>query len=255
MTPLITRDPGIDFPPIPVKETLRSVRSENCTGLSALVEVPAAFFDGHYPAGDFELAGTGTPMMAPLVIDAAYCKRVVISEHIIEDHATLRTFAWVQGKNSSWEPTSGPSFYYLDNFVSSQISVDALAAWGIPANLATFEFGALPAPNVASGTWTVTAGTTTIFFEFFKSANMASPRNATNYYWVGEGDYLRSTVQVDWVSSLNEYQVGGVVKFSGPSQAADVNKFPVAYWQGEVIVSENESVVLDPEVFLGSGGT
>ena len=80
----ITRPPGVDFPPLPEEEALRSFRLEDCTGLSSGSDVPYDRVRQAVP-NDFQLV-EWTPGTARVAIFPHTCERAVLGEQIFASY-------------------------------------------------------------------------------------------------------------------------------------------------------------------------
>jgi hypothetical protein len=240
----ITRSPGVDFPPLPEDPALRAFRLEECTGLSAAMDLPYQSVAAVVPPA-FEpwerVPGTAAVVLLPLA-----CRRAVFADHVLENYREVAILAGVFPKNRSWE-AGGVSFYVLDQLVSHAAAAQALASWGLPGTEATFAVGDHLVPVLPGTSWRVRSPSLIFELEYGHHEPSQNVRTATNYYWTGSGPFLRSTHHKAY--TFDTLYQPGLLRASGSATTAQLMPAGAWSWLGSPMRTFSSAGVVDLELF------
>ncbi len=222
---LIVRPPGVPFPPLPIMETLRSARLENCTGASGQVEVSEQRLRSHVP-NDFRFVDVAwVPGNMVVFWRALSCDRITIAGKIFDDYAEVMFGAEVQPKNESWEVPPGASRYILDYYSNNGVVADSYTGLGIPVESAVITVS--PVQGVSSVVnWVVNANSSSVKISYPMQEQALAPQNGTNYFWTGDDVYLRITLSIDLI--YNGELSAASLQFDGNSDVASIVAAPSA---------------------------
>jgi hypothetical protein len=240
----ITRPPGVDFPPLPEEEALRSIRLADCHGLVATLELPYDLVRATVPS-EFELREI-IPGTAVVLVLSLECQRAIFGQRIVETYRELHVLAGAYPRNATWA-AGGVSFYVLDHMVSNEAAVDALESWGLRAAMATLTLSDHPVPSLEGHAWHAQAASLTLEFEYGLYEPSQALRNATNYYWAGSGPFLRTVHYRNY--TFDDLYQGGIVRSEGSATTAQLMPAGSWPWQGSPLRTFSSAGFVDLELF------
>jgi hypothetical protein len=181
----LTWPPGVDLPPIPEEEALRSLRWEDCSGYFGGVALPQDNVRPHVPLA-FDLFVVGTAALVS--VELLSCPRVVVNATVLENVLMLQVAPRVEPKERAWSAGFSSSLFPVGWYVSHDEVRRPLTAWGLPAALAQFQV----APHNLNGqTWVINGEGASFTVSFAVADEDAPPSSPRFLNWIGTGPYLR----------------------------------------------------------------
>ena len=246
-TPMITRDPGVPFPPIPANESLRSLHFEGCTGLSASIDPPAPGVLQYVPSAFRPISEY--PGTAKITIQALQCDRVALPTKVLEHVSFVHISPNTNAANSSWEPTPGASYYLFDFLTDATTLAQELDDLGIPARTATFSVESTPTALETLTAWKIQTSDLSVNFSYFVDGKAGNNNSATPYYWTGKDSFLRASLHSTYVFDTRFQD--GLIQIDGSDVAAKAAQLQTQRWAGSPLRSYDLALTVDGQVFHG----
>lgn len=241
---------GVEFPPLPVNESLRSIRKEECVGFSGSIYVPIERFEGRIP-DDFEALPTfGQGTHGSVVAFGLVCNRMTVGEDVFEGYSELFLAPAVDPKNESWDPGGLSSNFVYDWFVDSEEAANALAAIGIAAREALFQISRQPSGGETVWDWRVDDGVGNYRFAYAMAGLPAISASPSEFSWVGSEHHLRGDVSSQFQIEQSAQVVPVVM--GGQSNTMDLVGRDVAQMGVAPLVAFDSTTIMQTELFNGT---
>lgn len=223
---MIERDPALPWPSIPLNESLRSLRLEECTGFYAAIRVPPGAAQEATPEG-----------FSPWIYDGAaeiraygqQCARAGFNQTVSRDVAMLSFGVLVIPTEESWRLEGGNTRYVLDVVVNDPEIGAFMQGLGFDVVVGDFrieETSPTGAPGIMD--WAVEYAGGSLSFQYDSNAPLHHDGVAPAHDYFGDRIYARIATQVIFDSS--ELAAPSMLMMDGPLRTAQVLAATAVPW-------------------------
>ena len=237
---------GVDFPPLPVNESKRTILREDCAGAEGPLMVPLQNFDGRLPPGLDPHQYQPYPGQGQVFLEALVCDRVVMDGRVLTDVSELFVMASVDVTNESWNKP-GRDFYLLDYFSTSQEAVDSARKVGIPSTLASVSISSATSGPPEIQQWEVSNESSMVSFEVSVTEQGSLVLDGGYSLWIGWNYLLRANVASSATYETPVYRTEA--RLSGTSNGSRLIDAPVTPFEESIIRSVSGAITVELELF------